>query len=283
MEANEAQLLDSMSEEKRAQYLRLKEAQNKTFECPICIDDVPVRETYIFDDCYHRFCRNCVCGYMKEEISQGSIISQGPNVGLKCPANRCNKILGIHEIRNVVDPPTYEHYDTLLRDLAIENMSDTVWCPTAGCGNALVREAQSVAPTRGARANKRNATGRRVGTSMIMCYKCQYSWCTECKIPWHFEVTCAEYQKWVADEKNKMVMLAAKEAQKVAKEAKEMDMYMEWVRKHTKACPKCSTIIEKNGGCNHMTCRKCRHEFCWLCLGKYSYQHFTTTNCKQFS
>jgi len=29
MEANEAQLLDSMSEEKRAQYLQLKEAQNK--------------------------------------------------------------------------------------------------------------------------------------------------------------------------------------------------------------------------------------------------------------
>merc|ERR1712154_518295 len=32
--------------------------------------------------------------------------------------------------------------------------------------------------------------------------------------------------------------------------------------------------IEKNQGCNHMTCRKhaggCGHEFCWLCKGDWS-------------
>jgi len=24
--------------------------------------------------------------------------------------------------------------------------------------------------------------------------------------------------------------------------------------------------IEKNGGCNHMVCRKCKTDFCWACL-----------------
>jgi len=41
-----------------------------------------------------------------------------------------------------------------------------------------------------------------------------------------------------------------------------------------KSCPKCSVQIEKNGGCNHMTCRQCRHEFCWICLGDYNGEHY---------
>ena len=32
-----------------------------------------------------------------------------------------------------------------------------------------------------------------------------------------------------------------------------------------KRCPNCHEYIEKNGGCDHMTCR-CRHEFAWTTL-----------------
>ena len=33
----------------------------------------------------------------------------------------------------------------------------------------------------------------------------------------------------------------------------------------TESCPKCSIPIYKNGGCMHMTCQKCKYEFCWTC------------------
>lgn len=32
-----------------------------------------------------------------------------------------------------------------------------------------------------------------------------------------------------------------------------------WVAANTKKCPRCNTPIEKDEGCNHMTCRKCRY------------------------
>ena len=50
-----------------------------------------------------------------------------------------------------------------------------------------------------------------------------------------------------------------------------------WLQTNTKDCPKCKNAIEKNGGCHHMTCRSCMHEFCWLCLRKWNGHTFCNT------
>ena len=45
-----------------------------------------------------------------------------------------------------------------------------------------------------------------------------------------------------------------------------------------KQCPKCNIIIEKNEGCNQMHCINCGYDFCWLCLKRYTENHYAMYN-----
>lgn len=51
-----------------------------------------------------------------------------------------------------------------------------------------------------------------------------------------------------------------------------------------KECPisNCKTLTEKNGGCNHMTCRTCKGHWCWICgkeiINGDFYWHYSENN-----
>jgi len=49
----------------------------------------------------------------------------------------------------------------------------------------------------------------------------------------------------------------------------EEDSSQQWIKNRSKKCPKCHVNIEKNGGCDHMTCKQCGYQFCWVCFWKY--------------
>ena len=44
---------------------------------------------------------------------------------------------------------------------------------------------------------------------------------------------------------------------------------LKWLKKHAKPCPNCHNQIQKNGGCDHMTCQisagGCGYEFWFSC------------------
>eukprot|EP01083_Nonionella_stella_P032433 88790_1 len=55
--------------------------------------------------------------------------------------------------------------------------------------------------------------------------------------------------------------------------------YTKWaLNKDVQKCPKCRMGIEKEDGCNHMTCTSCKYEFCWICKGPYNDIHFEWWN-----
>jgi len=96
--------------------------------------------------------------------------------------------------------------------------------------------------------------------------KCGQDWCFKCLRGAHRPVPCDLLQKWL-DQTN------------LGSDANE-----QWIKLNTKACPKCKSNVEKNGGCMHMTCIQCRYEFCWLCMGDYR-QHSAETGkslCNSF-
>lgn len=86
----------------------------------------------------------------------------------------------------------------------------------------------------------------------ITCVECKTEMCFICKNAWHGRRTCEE----------------------------SLDMQLLNYRKNipVKKCPKCKSNIEKNLGCNHMTCSRCHHQFCWLCLKQYTADHFASDN-----
>ena len=49
----------------------------------------------------------------------------------------------------------------------------------------------------------------------------------------------------------------------------------------SKKCPKCKCPTQKNAGCNHMTCRECLQDWCWICgrkTGKGGGSHYSPIN-----
>ena len=61
---------------------------------------------------------------------------------------------------------------------------------------------------------------------------------------------------------------------------KEDLLNFDWIEKNSKPCPQCKVNIEKNKGCMHMTCRNCKHEFCWICL--QNWKNHSADECNTF-
>jgi hypothetical protein len=88
----------------------------------------------------------------------------------------------------------------------------------------------------------------------VLCSSCQTQYCFMCLLPYHAPNSCQTIRKWNLkcqdDSETRNYLLV-----------------------HTQDCPKCKVCIEKNGGCSHMTCNRCKHEFCW---GNYTFLNLFT-------
>lgn len=94
------------------------------------------------------------------------------------------------------------------------------------------------------------------------CPHCLTMFCTKCSKIYHPETNC---DGQLLDEGDRL--------------------FNSWMAEQgtlVKNCPSCNHSVEKNSGCNHMTCR-CGAGWCWLCNEAYSSgTHFSEGHCRGF-
>jgi ariadne-1 len=139
-------------------------------------------------------------------------------------------------------------YHELLTRTFVDDKDNLKWCPAPNCVYAVdckvkSRELSRIVPT-------------------VQC-NCGHGFCFGCAHTDHQPAPCALVKKWL-------------------KKCEDDSETANWISANTKECPKCASTIEKNGGCNHMTCRKCRNEFCWMCMGVWSEHGTSWYNCNRF-
>jgi ariadne-2 len=97
----------------------------------------------------------------------------------------------------------------------------------------------------------------------VICTECKTQFCYKCGIEYHAPTDCAVIKKWLT---------------KCADDSETAN----YISAHTKDCPKCHVCIEKNGGCNHMQCMKCKHDFCWMCYGDWKTHGSEYYECSRY-
>ncbi|XP_059382898.1 E3 ubiquitin-protein ligase RNF14-like isoform X2 [Carassius carassius] len=242
-----------------SQLLDFDEAQNqkvfdgKVFCCGICYSEKLGSESLLFKECQHVYCKPCMKEYFQIQIRDGKVQC------LTCPEPKCVSMATPSQVKLLVGKDEFARYDRLLLQSSLDLMKDVVYCPRMSCCMAVMVEPDS---------------------NMGICPACKYPFCTLCKRSYHGLNHCipTDDLRGMHDEYNS----ASEEWRKIEEKQgiqRVFDSLSEdWVKVNCKQCPCCGTNIEKNKGCNKMTCSKCHGYFCWICLTalcrKDPYSHY---------
>ncbi|KAI1807456.1 ring finger protein [Daldinia bambusicola] len=212
------------------------------FACDICCEDEEGLLSFAMK-CGHRYCVDCYRQYLTQKIRE-----EGEAARIQCPAEGCHRIIDARSLDLLVTADLAGRYQELLNRTYVEDRDSLKWCPAPDCENAVEcpikkKDLDKVVPT-------------------VAC-ACGNRFCFGCILSDHQPAPCELVKKWL---------------KKCADDSETAN----WISANTKECPKCNSTIEKNGGCNHMTCRKCKHEFCWMCMGLWSEHGTSWYNCNRF-
>ena len=249
-------------------------------ECPTCIVDYPRHQTFSLT-CGHFLCNSCYCDYVDVNIASGGAQA------ITCPAPGCKFILDPVSLMALLSAKRWTTYSNMVVSHFVTTNKALAWCPSdAGCDYVIQMEEfedgyMSLPSSRGgsshstsssslnnqhSNANHSRTTPPNASTSatLVQC-KCSYAYCSRCKRPGgHFPATCSEIDQWEHEHLDKMADSSAADEEATKRMLKSI----------TRSCPRCGLSISKSGGCPHMSCAMCGHQFCWVCFKDWESSHY---------
>lgn len=255
--------------------------------CEVCCTTKPNVEQDIacLPECLHHFCRDCWRQHFE------FLIVNNTTSFFECMETECNSIASKEFVLSVLAYTSQsprpaskidfvERYRRLVsidlvresEDLQICPGEKTVYTPAAVTSSKSSKQASACvasvakepppARTTTSKCNHIVWAKSKPAAKRVNCTSCETQFCFLCSLPYHAPNSCEMILKWNMkcqdDSETRNYLLV-----------------------HTQDCPKCKVCIEKNGGCSHMTCNRCKHEFCWVCMNDWK-THGATYDCNRY-
>ncbi|XP_077964057.1 E3 ubiquitin-protein ligase RNF14 [Gasterosteus aculeatus] len=252
------------------------------FDCGVCLAGFLGSDCVQLPECGHIFCRTCLAKFCELRITEGNV------KGVTCPEADCAATPSPAQVRCLVGEDLFSRYDRLLLQSTLDCMADVVYCPRRVCGSAVIFERSGAA---------------------AQCSVCSFAFCVTCRKNYHGTEGCPKkriteiqeaeadlpqsqaglmglWEDYTSGSKKRQRLLEKRYGRAVMQGTVGECLSEDWISCNSKKCPHCFWKIEKNGGCNMMTCTHCGQRFCWICLTRLpTYQagkHFDNSECSQY-
>jgi hypothetical protein len=203
-----------------------KEAASRTRDCAVCSDATLIIDLPALSSCAHDadVCVDCYTAWL------GSQLEENGWQEVRCPGQSCKVNLTYEEIKAYASKEVFERYDDIQARNVLSADPNFRWCKTQGCGSGQIHDVEEVG-------------------NEFVCVGCHARFCVRHEGPYHDDETCEEYEYRASGQKDR-------DERKKEDEASE-----EAVKSLAKKCPheNCGAPIQKNGGCNHITCKLKAH------------------------
>ncbi|KAF2788030.1 hypothetical protein K505DRAFT_256436 [Melanomma pulvis-pyrius CBS 109.77] len=162
-----------------------------------------------------------------------------------CICPECGEPLAYDDVKLFATQEVFARYDHLSTRAALSSLPNFHWCQSPTCSSGHIYDESTL------------------NNPIFTCASCGHAHClNHPSVPYHAGETCSQYDARITPPTP-----AASSSQKVLEEKANVKC----VQETSKRCPNaiCGWFIEKNEGCDMMTCWKCRFEFCWECSAPF--------------